>query len=328
MQLSFQIICSTRLFNHKHCQNNYNSKKFFKKVSLSQLNCCLQSYKHKLQDGAQLEVLKYAKSVDESKPPLIFLHGTSHAAWCYGENFLPYFGELGYPSYALSFRGQGESDPVDGPVAGTVQLHTNDVVDFVKKLKSEYGEKKAPVILAHSFGGYIAQLYVQNMEKEGYPQITGVGCLCSVPPSGNAEMIQRFLKKDFWLSVKITWAFIRKTYAKNKEDCKFTFFSGDLDDALLQRYYEKIGESVNWVRLIDLNDFRKRPTLSKPDRLPPALVLGAAQDKLVDDEGVKETAEWLDVEPIVIDNMSHDCMLDTRWERVAESVLQWLQEIQ
>eukprot|EP01031_Cornospumella_fuschlensis_P038555 gene38555-46864_t len=45
-----------------------------------------------------LEMLGYRNSsdaVEESlKPPLIFLHGSYHSAWCYAENFMPFFTAL------------------------------------------------------------------------------------------------------------------------------------------------------------------------------------------------------------------------------------------
>eukprot|EP01024_Parvocaulis_polyphysoides_P045297 TRINITY_DN42325_c0_g1_i2.p1 TRINITY_DN42325_c0_g1~~TRINITY_DN42325_c0_g1_i2.p1 ORF type:complete len:358 (-),score=44.81 TRINITY_DN42325_c0_g1_i2:205-1278(-) len=301
------------------------SKCYKKSEKNVQINCCLQTYKHKLGDGVQLEVLKRIKNSDQNKPPLIFLHGSSHAAWCFEENFLPYFSELGYPSYALSFRGQGGSDPVDGPVAGTVQDHVDDLAHFIKSLKYNQEEQLDPVILAHSFGGYIAELYVSEKDNKGYPEISGVALMCVVPPSGNSEMVKRYMRRDLWLSFKVTWAFIRKSYASSLEECKYVFFSDDIADDKLKRYFEKLQECKKWVRLIDLSDLRKRDPLIQPEKVPPAFVLGAVQDKIVDKEGVEETAKWLDVQPVFIDQMNHDCMLDTRWQEAAVSVQRWLE---
>jgi hypothetical protein len=38
-----------------------------------------------------------------------------------------------------------------------------------------------------------------------YPDIAGAAFLCSVPPSGNKELVMRFMKKDFMLSMRLTW---------------------------------------------------------------------------------------------------------------------------
>eukprot|EP00955_Chlamydomonas_euryale_P040753 351801-Chlamydomonas_euryale.AAC.16 len=52
---------------------------------------------------------EFAHVQDNGRPPLLFLHGSYHGAWCWQENFLPFFADVGYNAYALSFRGQGES---------------------------------------------------------------------------------------------------------------------------------------------------------------------------------------------------------------------------
>jgi pimeloyl-ACP methyl ester carboxylesterase len=67
------------------------------------------------------------------------------------EKYLPYFAERGYSGYSLSLRGQGGSDPVTAKVAGTLASHAADVAHFVASLP------QPPVVVAHSFGGIIAQ---------------------------------------------------------------------------------------------------------------------------------------------------------------------------
>jgi pimeloyl-ACP methyl ester carboxylesterase len=39
-------------------------------------------------------------------PPLVFVHGSYHAAWCWAEQWLPFFSESGYDCYSLSLLGQ------------------------------------------------------------------------------------------------------------------------------------------------------------------------------------------------------------------------------
>src|SRR5262245_7923152 len=43
------------------------------------------------------------------KTPLLFVHGGYCDAWCWEPFFLPWFAAQGYPAYALSLRGHGES---------------------------------------------------------------------------------------------------------------------------------------------------------------------------------------------------------------------------
>lgn len=45
---------------------------------------------------------------------------------------------------------------------------------------------------------------------------------------------------------------------------------------------------------------------------------------LQDDEGLKETGRFYEVEPVCIEYVAHDMMLDCSWEKGAEVLLSWL----
>jgi pimeloyl-ACP methyl ester carboxylesterase len=64
---------------------------------------------HAVPGGVQLEVLHAAPASPSQRPPLCFVHGSYHAAWCWAEHFLPYFAARGYDAYALSLRGQART---------------------------------------------------------------------------------------------------------------------------------------------------------------------------------------------------------------------------
>lgn len=122
---------------------------------------------------------------NSENPPLVFVHGSYHAAWCWAEHWLPFFSACGFDCYALSLLGQGESDAPSGSVAGTLQTHASDVADFIQKKVL-----LPPVLLGHSFGGLIIQYYIANVKNNQaiemesfYPKLTGAALVCSVPPS-------------------------------------------------------------------------------------------------------------------------------------------------
>ena len=57
-----------------------------------------------------LELIGYTDDLhNKSAPPLLFVHGAWHGAWCWDKHFLPYFSQNGYRSYALSLSGHGQS---------------------------------------------------------------------------------------------------------------------------------------------------------------------------------------------------------------------------
>lgn len=70
---------------------------------------------HELPSGLNMEVI-FQKGLnlkdpiekkDKSQyPPLVFIHGSFHAAWCWAEHWLPFYSQQGFDCYALSLLGQ------------------------------------------------------------------------------------------------------------------------------------------------------------------------------------------------------------------------------
>nr|CAB3486818.1 unnamed protein product [Digitaria exilis] len=77
---------------------------------------------HRLPCGLDLEVIAQPTPAPGERPPLVFVHGSFHAAWCWSEHWLPFFSRAGFPCYALSLRAQGESSVPQEAVAGTLEV--------------------------------------------------------------------------------------------------------------------------------------------------------------------------------------------------------------
>lgn len=41
--------------------------------------------------------------------PLLFVHGMCHGAWCWEENYLPFFANHSYDSYAIDLPAHGNN---------------------------------------------------------------------------------------------------------------------------------------------------------------------------------------------------------------------------
>ncbi|GFH28730.1 AB hydrolase-1 domain-containing protein [Haematococcus lacustris] len=103
----------------------------------------VEQLRHITQDGTGLELLLQRANGDiPERPPLLFVHGSYHAAWCWADHFLPYFAARGFNSYAVSLRAQ---------VAGTLDSHAADLADLISNFP------QPPVVVGHSFGGLILQ---------------------------------------------------------------------------------------------------------------------------------------------------------------------------
>ncbi|ESQ47227.1 hypothetical protein EUTSA_v10027821mg [Eutrema salsugineum] len=289
---------------------------------------------HKLPSGLKMEVIEQRKDEDERQrnsekdnPPLVFVHGSYHAAWCWAEHWLPFFSSSGFDSYAISLLGQGESDEPLGTVAGTLQTHASDIVDFIESNLSS----SPPVLIGHSFGGLVVQYYLANVINKqslgttnAFPELSGAVLVCSVPPSGNSGLVLRYLFSKPVAAFKVTLSLAAKRFQTSIPLCRETFFSSAMDDQLVKRYQDLMRESSR-MPLFDLRKLNASLPVSKPmENSTKVLVLGAKDDFIVDDEGLKETGRFYDVEPVCIEGVAHDMMLDCSWEKGAEALLYWL----
>jgi len=148
-----------------------------------------------------------------TKPPILFVHGSFHSGWCFQENFFDYFSSLGHDCYAISFRGTGPTGlPPDSVKKNNVKVeeHVEDLAFVVNRICRESIKRNIskPIIISHSFGGLVLMKLLEQAAMRD--SISGSVFLCSIPPSGNAAMTKRFLRKNFLLSLRIVWGFVFK----------------------------------------------------------------------------------------------------------------------
>jgi pimeloyl-ACP methyl ester carboxylesterase len=90
------------------------------------------------------------------RPPLLFVHGSYHGAWCWKEHFFDFFAARGHSCYAVSLRGtSGTGMPPDCTNdMVTIADHTADLSYALETLRRVEGaDALPPVLVAHSFGG-------------------------------------------------------------------------------------------------------------------------------------------------------------------------------
>ncbi|KAJ9173058.1 hypothetical protein P3X46_016234 [Hevea brasiliensis] len=293
---------------------------------------------HQLPSGLNMEVIEQKGIGGNSNtnpdngsienPPLVFIHGSYHAAWCWAEHWLPFFSNCGYDCYALSLLGQGESDGPAGSFAGSLETHAGDIADFIQKKL-----KLPPVLLGHSFGGLIIQYFIANIRNKQliemkklcpYPDLAGAVLVCCVPPSGNSGLVWRYLFSKPITALKVTRSLAAKAFQTDLSLCKETFFTSTMEDHLVMRYQELMRESSR-MPLFDLRKLNASlPVPSVPKSSMEVLVVGASDDFIVDAEGLDETGRFYGVSPICVEGVAHDMMLDCSWEKGAKVILSWL----
>ena len=166
----------------------------------------------------------------QHKAPILFIHGSFHAAWCFAENYLDFFSSRGHQCFALSLRGTSTTGmpPQDPGESVRIEQHVSDIRSALTSMKASMMDRTEgmdvpdPIIVAHSFGGLVVMKLLEDEEIR--KNLSGACFLCSVPPSGNGPMTQRFIQNDFVASMKIVWGFVFKAATNDLPICRELFF--------------------------------------------------------------------------------------------------------
>lgn len=260
----------------------------------------------------RLEVISRLPSAPRRAPPVLFLHGTFHAAWSWTENFLDYFSAAGFAAYALSFRGHGDSE-------GRERLRFTRIRDFVADVAAIVEELPSPpIIVGHSMGGFVAQKYLEGRS------LPGLVLVASAPPRGLSRSFFRAVRRDPLAALKGAVTLSVRPAIADVERARALLFSPSMSREDVARYYALLQEDAYFAYLdclgLDLVDVAKIST--------PVLVTGAGRDALIPSELVFATARAYGVEPVMFETMAHDMMLDRDWRKLADVILGWIETLE
>jgi pimeloyl-ACP methyl ester carboxylesterase len=242
---------------------------------------------------------------------LLFVHGKWHGAWCWDEHFLPYFASHGYDCIALSLRGHAGSE-------GREKLRWSSIADYVLDVEQVAGQFDAPpVIIAHSMGGFIAQKYLEKHHEHPAAVL-----LTPVPPTGLWSSTFVILKKRPLVILKALAGLSLYPVVETPELARWSLFSDDFPNGLLGKYHAMMQDESfrSYLDELGLNLVRTKRVKT------PLLVIGAENDAVIKHWMVRRTANLYGTQAVIFPNMAHDVMLETDWEKVAETILKWLDE--
>ena len=255
-----------------------------------------------------LEVIERQSLRRTERPPLLFVHGLAHGAWCWTEHFLDYFAENGFDAYALSLRGHGSSGGREHLRWTSIADYADDVARVAATLPS------APIPTGHSLGGLVVQQY---LEQHVAPAAV---LLAPAPPGGIRGQTTRMALENPWLAVE-TFLTLEpgRAFSTAARARKF-LFSPELPEEAVRRYVKLLGRE-SFRAILELSYLQPDPARV---RRTPMLVLGAERDNIVPVSEITRTAETYGAESLVLADIAHDLMLDPDWRRAAEAMLDWL----
>jgi pimeloyl-ACP methyl ester carboxylesterase len=241
--------------------------------------------------------------------PVVFVHGAWHGAWCWRENFLPYFAANGYPAYAFDLRGHGGS-------AGRQQLRRARLADYVDDLDQVVRDLgRPPILIGHSMGGVIVQKYL-----EARPARAAV-LLATLPPYGGIPALLRLAGRYPLAVLRVNLTRSLLHLVDHPDRVRALFFSADVPEERLRTYADAL-QDESYRAFLDLLALN----LPKPQRVrprAPVLVLGADRDAIISRREVEATARAYHTEAAFFPT-AHDMMLEADWRAVADHALHWL----
>lgn len=231
------------------------------------------------------------------KPPVLFVHGAGHAAWCW-RNWMEGVAAAGYPAYAVSLRGHGGSE------GSLLKSHLDSYVEDV--IRTAATLPRQPVLVGHSLGGLVVQ---RTMAR--YPARAGV-LVSSIPARPGLGTLVSLFKQHPVDGLKVL--------AGGSLPMRPEYLFNELGPEEAAGY---AAEMENESPLAQFQVLLHRP-IADPLGGVPVLSLGTPDDMLVPIGDVRDTARRFASDLLEFPGMGHDLMLDRRWSEPLEAMIGWL----
>jgi pimeloyl-ACP methyl ester carboxylesterase len=235
---------------------------------------------------------------DPDKPPLLFVHGAWHGAWCWNEHWMPAAAARGWRTYALSLRGHGRSEGGDELTFAPIRFYEHDVLQTITELPSP------PVLVGHSMGAMVVQHVLER-----YRSAPAGVLVAPVPPAHGLEVLASMARHHP--------GSLAKALAGRQPDAA-AFFGPHADDATIHRTRSRMG-AESWLATQQLV-LPRRPRTSRS----PVLVLGGGTDTVTPPSTAVRTARHYGTKARLFRGMGHDLMLEPQWQAPLDAMLGWL----
>ena len=231
------------------------------------------------------------------KDTLVFVHGMCHGSWCWEEQFIPYFEQLGYHCIAFNLPGH--------EMQGRTKRISYSLNDYVQALHQVVSNLEAPpIIIGHSMGGMIVQQFLKTGSCKK------AVLMSSVPPKGVLAASLR---------VVCRYPGVIPYLVRRNLVGAFTKYPQLIlnDPALCAKYAPEMC-SESFMAYLGL----MLPVSHKTS--VPILVVGGSEDGLITVQEFSQTAKHYGAKLAIIQGGSHDLMLDADAEKTAKVIQEWI----
>ncbi|MGH3661083.1 MAG: alpha/beta hydrolase [Micromonosporaceae bacterium] len=238
---------------------------------------------------------------DTGRPPVLFVPGLRHGAWCFADHWLGRAAERGFPAYAMSLRGHGRSGGAELRRKTVLRDYVHDVMQVAASLP------RRAVLVGHGVGGLVV---AQALAR--YPAHAGV--LVAPVVRGWRTLGSALLRHPFGVLPGLVGGSVGLRRGQ--------LFSRGLPADKARQYRARLDPSAPRVQ----RELLFRSSLESPAVETPVLVVGSPHDRLVSQRALQKVAALHGAEPLLFPGMGHDLMLDVRWAEPIDAILDWLGE--
>lgn len=255
-----------------------------------------------------MDIIRFGRP--NSRPPLLFVHGSYCGPWVWQKYFLPAFARARWWGAAIALRGHGrQEDPR--------QVDNYGLREFLEDLETGGNLfERPPIFIGHSLGGYLVQKYalshaVRAMALLAAPSLLGLGNsalhIALHHPALAVELSRLMALGPRHADTRV----IGEAFLGNSQTAEA--LSGM--EALLQRESQRVAFEASW------------PELWPPTRFVPTLVLGGEQDAFVPATELRFEAFCWQARLEILPGVPHALMLAPCWPEVVDTMLDWLKTV-
>ncbi len=261
-----------------------------------------------VQDGVERVSCRPAEGGDD-RPPLLFIHGMWHGAFCWREWQIQ-FAERGWQSLAFSLPGHGDSAPGRHPRWTTQGYYLEFLRDEIARLPRQ------PVLVGHSLGAGLIQRLLKK--EDDFPAAV---MLAPIFAREMMSVILNRFREDFWgsLACVLTGTATPSIRAAGLVERMFLSESSMIEP-------EQLRSRLSPESLLVL--FQHNPPFWSPPKeiRTPLLWMAPDHDTLMKVGPSLRSAKVLGAEAEVIPDTAHDLMFDRRSPLTIQRIHDWLLE--
>jgi pimeloyl-ACP methyl ester carboxylesterase len=241
--------------------------------------------------------------IPTDRPPLLFVHGLGHGAWCWDEHWLPEAARQGWAAHAVSLRGHGGSGGHEALHRWTLRDYVHDVLQAIIELPAP------PILVGHSMGALVVQRVLERYPARGSALLTPSGA----PAHGMGTALRLGRRRP----VQLVRGLLGQPLELEPDD----LFSDRLDPVTARAHTDRTTPESRLAQYQTLLPHRP------PAPRGPTLVLAAGADALVPLRAVVRVARHHGTRAHVFPGMGHDLMLDVGWQQPLQRLLTWAAQV-